>query len=488
MKKSLLKIVSFMLCFSLLFCASIPVNALEDNDISRISCTVYGDTSSQRGFTWYTPQKSDTKIVIYDANGTDVTASLKIDYSSKEWKGNYVHKAVVGGLKAGITYTYKVGDGVNWSEKGTFTTDDGDDNLNFIVIADVQASNANNFESGANVVKKAFETMPDAEFLTSLGDYTNDCTNEEWDLYADSFDSISLGTTSVPVTGNHDSDSHWFENMFALDTSESVQTLNGVNYSFDYGNVHFAVVNTNDMLSVTNAQLTWLRNDMNSTSADWKVVFMHKSPYTLGKDGKWPDALYLQETLAKVCDETNVDLVMSGHDHMYLRTKPLNDNKVVSQNEGSTYVLSGTAGTKRYQIREFSLGRFMQKDFIDACVVQRAGYANYYDGTDFDNTDEANVGGCFNTVSISGGELVLNSYIISDETGSVKNIDTFKISKAVGENKATFKGDNTTTLGEYISSLLPSFMGLAKYAFTVWLPEFIFAVPDIIRSAKNGTF
>ena len=61
---------------------------------------------------------------------------------------------------------------------------------------------------------------------------------------------------------------------------------------------------------------------MNGTDADWKIVCMHKSPYTLGKDGKWPDALYLQESLAKVLDKCGVDLVLSGHDHQYLRTKP----------------------------------------------------------------------------------------------------------------------------------------------------------------------
>ena len=37
---------------------------------------------------------------------------------------------------------------------------------------------------------------------------------------------------------------------------------------------------------------------------------MHKSPYTLGKDGKWPDALYLQRALTKVADDCGVDLVL----------------------------------------------------------------------------------------------------------------------------------------------------------------------------------
>ena len=84
----------------------------------------------------------------------------------------------------------------------------------------------------------------------------------------------------MPIAGNHDGFARrdWFNNMFCLDTSESVQTNNGVNYSFDYGNAHFAVVNTNDLLSVSLSQLKWLKNDLNSTDKDWKIICMHKSP------------------------------------------------------------------------------------------------------------------------------------------------------------------------------------------------------------------
>lgn len=488
MKKSFFKAVSFLLCLTLLLCGGISANAL-GNGITRISCTVYGDASSQRGFTWYTASQSDTKIVIFDDDNTDVTASLKIDLSSKAWNGNYAHKAIVSGLEPGSSYTYKVGDGAHWSETGSFTTDDGDDRANFIVISDVQASSFEDFEAAAKVVDKAFETMPEADFLANLGDFTNDCTNEQWDAYSKAFGHISMNTTLAPVVGNHDTDSHWFENMFALDISQSVQILTGVNYSFDYGNVHFAVVNTNDLISVSEAQLAWLKNDMNATSADWKVVLMHKAPYSLGKDGKWPDALYLQETLAAVCDETSVDLVMSGHDHMYLRTKPLNGNKVVSQDAGTTYVLSGTAGTKRYEIRDFMLDSFVPQNIIDACVIQKNGYGNYYNGVDFESVDEANIGGCFNTMSVNGGKLVLNSYIVSDLDGSVKNIDTLEISKAQGENTPSFSGDNSTSTFHYALTTVLSFMRLATYAIKGWLPEFLKIAPKIIITyIKTGTF
>lgn len=487
MKKSIFKVISLVLCFTLVFCGGVSASAA-DSEITRVTCVVAGDTTSERGFTWFTKTESASQIIIY-ADGEDVTASLTVDVSCSAWEGNYVHKAYVSGLTAGTTYTYKVGDGVNWSDIGSFTTDNADDSVNFIVVADVQASSIDNFEVGQRVVEKAFEIMPDADFYASLGDYTNDSTNEEWDFYAQTFDAINMNTTHVPVAGNHDSDKGWFNAMFALDTTESVQTNNGVNYSFDYGNVHVAVVNTNDVIAMSNAQLNWLRNDMNSTDADWKVVFMHKSPYSLGKDIKWPDATYLQESLAAVCDETNVDLVMSGHDHMYIRTKALNNNKIVDQADGTTYILAGTAGSKRYEFRDFIVDNYIPKDFFEVAVNQKGGYGNYFNGEDFDSVDEANIGGVFNTVSINGGELSLTSYVLSDETQTLKVIDEFSISKAQGENTATFSGDNTISSAEYMLDTTASFASIAMYVFTKWLPMFIRTLPDLLMSViKTGTF
>ncbi|MCR5522931.1 MAG: metallophosphoesterase family protein [Clostridia bacterium] len=494
MIKNCKKALSLVLALTVMICCFSPALAQEatptdageyvtsDTQPFRISLTVNGDTASERGFTWFTKADTDSLVVINEA------PDAVIEYNDVfEWEGNYCHKAKVKGLEGGKEYTYTVGSAQVRSNEGKFRTDDGDSELNFIVVADVQASSDENFRRGAETVEASFSVMPDAEFIANLGDFTNDSTNEEWDYYAKNFDPISLKTSLVPIAGNHDGLGvwHWFENMFNLDDSESVQNLNGVNYSFDYGNAHFAVINTNDVLSVSLAQLKWLRNDMNSTDKDWKIVFAHKSPYTLGKDGKWPDALYLQKSLTKVCDECGVDLVMSGHDHQYLRTKPLKANKL--NDNGTTYILSGTAGTKRYQIRSFLENSFTDVDKIAAMTVQRDGYANYFNGTDFESTKDTNVGGCFNCLSIKDGTLTLNSYILSDELKDenggriITNIDTYTVTKETGKNIATFSGDNTTSAAEFYLGVVPSFCALAVYTFTGWLPRFLSIVPDIIR-------
>ena len=469
-------VIAVMMCCGML----IPVNAA-DADVSRVTCVINGDTQTSRGFCWYTPGETGSAVVILNAAGEDITDSLTVDYADTySYNGMICHKATVSGLTAGATYTYKVGNGASWSDEGSFTTDNGDDSVDFISVGDVQASSLENFESAARVVDKAFEVMPEPDFLSVLGDFTNDCTGEEWDNYFTTFGGINGKTTLAPVPGNHDEKKiNAFNSMFNLDSSESVVTFNGVNYSYDVGNAHIAVVNTNDILSISVTQMQWLKNDMNSTDKDWKIVFMHKSPYTLGKDGKWPDAQYLKYSLCDIIDRADVDLVMSGHDHMYLRTKPITARKEAA--DGATYVLGGTAGTKRYEIRTVLIDSFMPKNLIQTNVIQKNGYANYFDGEDWDQTDPANVGGCFETVSIRGGNLTLNAYIVSDEDGSLKNIDTFTLTKETGLNEATYTGCNKVSTASYILQMPFSLARFAGYAFLMWLPVFLFKVPEIIK-------
>lgn len=478
--KNIRKLISVILCICLISAFTVCfANAESTSAPTRISVTVNGDTSRGRGFCWYTAEKTETKIQIEGLTEGSYTVE---DVVCEEWEGNWMHKLVVTDLAKATTYKFRVGDGETWSEWGTFTTDDGDDQVSFINIADVQAGSLENFEKGAQVLAAAFTKLPDADFVSNCGDFTNDSTNEEWDYYDTAFGAMNKNYTIVPVSGNHDGlgVEYWFNNMFALDTTESVQIKDGVNYSFDYGNAHFAVLNTNDILSISNAQLEWLRNDMNSTDKDWKIVFMHKSAYSLGKDAKWPDALYLQQCLPEIMAECNVDIVMSGHDHQYLRTKALTNGELDSN--GTTWILSGTAGTKRYEIRKFLAGHFMQKEYIDSLVVQKDGYGNYWANGTWDNTSEGNIGGCFETVEINGGELWLTTYILNDETGDLNKIDEINFTKNTGENKATFSGDNTTSQMEYNLNIVPSFLNLAKYAITKWLPEFFKMLPALLES------
>ena len=466
----------FSLLFSLLIAFAFAGEALaaEAGSPFRISCTIDGDPGSSRGFCWYTKGKSGTEIRIFE-NNEDITASVTVSKAEcKKFKGNYMHKLVVSGLEAGKTYSYRLGDEDAMSEEGSFFTDDGDGNVTALIFADVQSRDDEQFARARKAVDAVSDELDSVDFTVNLGDFTNECNNDEWDSYAESFDTFSLNTTLVPVAGNHDGFVRysWFSNMFCLDESESVQSLNGVNYSFDYGNIHFAVLNTNDLFAVSDAQLDWLRNDMSSTDMQWKIIAMHKSPYTFGKDGKWPDAQYVKEKVTEICDETGVDIVLSGHDHHYVRTRPLRNGS--EDENGTVYVLCGTAGPKRYALREFMVDTFTPTSVIETAIIQNGGY--YWNGKDFSSVDDSYEGAVVNSLSVSGSELVFDSYIVDDDTGEAKLSDSFTLTKSSGVTPSASSERNIP----YFLSAITSFFRILNYSLFKWLPKFIPLIPKML--------
>lgn len=93
------------------------------------------------------------------------------------------------------------------------------------------------------------------------------------------------------------------------------------NYSFDYGNVHMVVLDSNPYASPLDSQLLpWLINDLKSSKADWKMVSFHHPGFNSNAAHNDDQLMRL---LSPIMEELNVDMVLSGHVHNYQRTVPL---------------------------------------------------------------------------------------------------------------------------------------------------------------------
>ena len=455
MKKSMVRIVSIIL----VFCMAFPMvaTAAAGNEVTRVSVTINGDSATARGFCWYTDEEAGTDLQIAPV-GKDLKKAEIISGISYSAMDKYVHKAEAENLKPGTKYQYRVGDSQSgvWSKTGYFTTSSKtDDTANFIVYADVQASNDENFKMAANVLKSAVKTMPDYEFAINLGDFVNDCTNEEWDSYFNNFAFSNMRTTLVPVAGNHEGNLQWFkfDNMFNIGAAEGSQTITGCYYSFDWGDAHFAVLNSNDMYPMSASQINWLKNDMNASDAQWKIVLMHRALYSAGKNINKPDTVIMRNLLLPVIDELGIDVVFAGHDHMYFRTKPVKGEEVQTAQtvteywngskttfdlnpDGTTHILPSTAGTKRYSVNEEAMPP----------ILQSAALAR--------DTEE---GGVFATVSLDSEHFVYKAYMVDDETQKKTLIDSYAIKKtereAVNEDYVELPTDiNKETAEQHINT------------------------------------
>jgi len=359
---------------------------VELGKVTRVTVTFYGDTETSKGFTWYTNQTSAH---------SDLEVTEKIDYASNfenaiKFVGNYqqstnapeyvVHKAEATGLKPNTEYQYRVGDaelGI-WSEVGTFETADGDGKFTFIDLADSQAMTKEEAILSSETFDKANETVEDSEFMILNGDIVNAGTKEEqWGWVLDYSKEVLLNTTFVAAAGNHEEDLEAFIEHFNLDTPEGTSTTSGAYYSYDYENVHFIVLNTNEgskeFRDFTPSQIEWLEADATiakeDEQIDWIIAVMHKGPYTTSGHATDDDIMNedngVRANVAPLFNQLGIDLVLQGHDHIYARTQPIKDGEatkvttVVEEQDGkeieynvnpdgTIYLIPNTAGPKVY--------------------------------------------------------------------------------------------------------------------------------------------
>ena len=274
---------------------------------------------------------------------------------------------------------YRVGDAsLNlWSDIGSFVTADGDDEFTFINLTDTQAKTEDEAILSSETFAKASETVEDSEFILENGDIVDTGLNEsQWGWVLDHSKESLMNTTFVSSAGNHDEDPQSFIEHFNLNTPEGSSTKTGAYYSYDYDNAHFIVLNTNEdseeYRNFTPEQIEWLRADIKAAqdneNIDWIIANIHKGPYTTSNHATDDDIMGkngVREEIPPLLYELGVDLVLQGHDHIYARTKPIQDGNAVEADkvtedyngieveysvnpDGTIYVIPATAGPKVY--------------------------------------------------------------------------------------------------------------------------------------------
>ena len=117
---------------------------------------------------------------------------------------------------------------------------------------------------------------------------------------------------------------------------------NGKTYSFNYGDAHILVIDTEvycdgtttcSEYDQTNAQILndWVDRDLTNNTKEWTIVMLHRGPYSLSYD-----TYSVRNNLAPIFDEHGVDLVLAGHDHQYSRAI-YNDGDLIQFSSSNPY-------------------------------------------------------------------------------------------------------------------------------------------------------
>ncbi|MDD9897597.1 MAG: metallophosphoesterase family protein [Candidatus Melainabacteria bacterium] len=228
------------------------------------------------------------------------------------------------------------------------------------------------------------QQLPSPNLILSLGDnaYPSASDKDLQRAFFEPYQDVMTHIPIFPVFGNHDSGydkNHTSYNARSYPQPHGVYydafsfpNENKAYYSFDYARVHFIVLDSYDSYwqdlkadrsnlnkiydgakDSSNAMLDWLKQDLESTDADWTIVAYHHPAYATADDdpphGRWQD--WIKKHVVPILEEHKVDLVLNGHVHNYQRSYPMKnfeaksaEKNIYSKGQGTIYTILGSSG------------------------------------------------------------------------------------------------------------------------------------------------
>ena len=136
---------------------------------------------------------------------------------------------------------------------------------------------------------------------------------------------LDAGVQFFACLGNHDRTNNDSYRPFNMNGNRY--------YTHARKNVRFFVLDSNEL---DPAQLVWIEGALKEAAEPWKIAYLHHPLYSNG--GRHGSEVELRVRLEPIFVKYGVQVVYSGHDHVYERLKP---------QRGIQYFVSGAAGQLR---------------------------------------------------------------------------------------------------------------------------------------------
>ena len=200
------------------------------------------------------------------------------------------------------------------------------DSLRFAAIGDNGTGDKAQYEVGAQM--QQWRGKFPFDMVIMLGD--NMYGSQKPQDFVDKFENpykplLDAGVKFYAALGNHDNQTNRFYKPW---------NMNGERYyAYSKKNAKFFVLDSDYM---DPKQLQWLENELKTARDDWKIVYFHHPLYSSG--GRHGSEVDLRVTLEPLFVKYGVNVVYSGHDHIYERVKP---------QKGIYYFVVGSSGQLR---------------------------------------------------------------------------------------------------------------------------------------------
>ncbi|NMX22284.1 hypothetical protein C5S30_07710, partial [ANME-1 cluster archaeon GoMg4] len=288
---------------------------------------ITGTTTDSTTINWKT-ENATTGAVNY-ATEEYYTAHGDYDRTIGDTEGKQLHHIAITNLTPGTVYHYQLTNepGSESTQDYSFRTFPVTSSFTFIVYGDTREQTPlfTQMERHKLVADRIAEEE-NILFVIHTGDFVcsgNDL--DEWNRFFDAGRAMLANTTIYPVLGNHEDNHTNYYDAFCVPEW----------YSFDCGNAHFTVLDSN---WATLQQTAWLRNDIES-DATWKFVSFHHPIYSSDERhwGGWKN-----DAWENLFVNSSVDAVFNGHVHVYERY----------EENGIQYVVLGCGGAPLYSLAE----------------------------------------------------------------------------------------------------------------------------------------
>lgn len=322
-----------------------------------------GATPSEVTLSWRTPLPGPSFVEIQEAGSPTTRRFEGTERNSGALFYRSMH-ATLTDLKPGTTYQYRIGiPGRGWDDIASFTTSSNTGTWNFLALADpqigVKLKNAEQGRTWRATIGSATSAHPDADMIISLGDQVDGWgpAQPQYDEFFSAPQLRSYPTAVIP--GNHET---YLGGMRHFDEHFSLPEDEQRDYAFVKGNVLFIALDSNQNRPEDIARHREFVRTAVAKHPDvaWTVAALHHAPFSHGSHTNDPDVVALREGLAPTFSETGVDVVLSGHDHIYTRSQPMSGTAPMSTGRGqigdniahedghTLYVTTTTAGAGKF--------------------------------------------------------------------------------------------------------------------------------------------
>jgi hypothetical protein len=351
-------------------------NAEKPDSFFRTIGLTPGADETELNIAWYGRARlTEAYVRVYDDSDTEIPESpftgmsgkvpAKTAAPSPNPEYSY-HKVTVTGLTPGETYQYQISnDGASWSPKYNYAAPPAGNFFKFGVTGDPQLTQRNTVDKGeqdptntpgagttrqgwAGTVQKL--KAKGVNFIAGVGDQVDrtgtpaDACEVEYEYF---FEPADLRTIPfAPAMGNHDRHNQFTYHYNLPNANATVNTYSTAagahSYYYTYLNALFVVVNTS-YYPASVAEATTHVNAMESLinaaksahpGTEWLIVQHHKSTHSAADHMNDPDIGYwVQAGFNKIMIDNGVDLVLSGHDHVYSRTGLVMADNLTSKGE-----------------------------------------------------------------------------------------------------------------------------------------------------------